>query len=127
MKYTVIPQVRAISGSTPQEAALLFNEAIMELAPLHPSFQREGDTYYIQYNVQIAEAETLADKYEMAGKKAKCKDCPHCIRDRNRFGDIDARKVWATCSATGERVRIRGEACDIYYEEMERGSDAEEH
>ena len=127
MKYTAIPQFRAISGSTPQEAAMLFNEAIMELAPLHPSFQREGDTYYIQYSVQIAEAETLAEKYEMKGCGAKCKDCPHCIRDRNRFGDIDARKVWATCSKTSERVRLRAEACDIYYEEMERGSDAEEH
>ena len=117
MKYTVIPQFRAISGSTPQEAALLFNEAIMELAPLHPSFQREGDTYYIQHNVQIAEPENLADEHELKGEKATCKDCQKCIRDRNRFGDIDARKVYGTCAETGERVRLRERACDIYYKE----------
>ena len=117
MKYIVIPQVRAISGNTPQEAALLFNEAMMELAPLHPSFQREGDTYYIEYTVQIAEAETLADEHALKGDKATCKDCSRCIRDRNRFGDIDARKVYGTCAESGERVRLREKACDIYYKE----------
>lgn len=115
MKHTVIPQIRAISGNTPQEAALLFNEAMMELAPLHPTFQREGDTYYIQYSVEIKEAETVAEEHELKGEHHKCEECHHCVRDRNRFGDIDARKVWATCSRTGERIRIRSEVCDEYY------------
>lgn len=117
MKYTVIPQFRAISGSTPQEAALLFNEAIMELAPLHPTFVREGDVYYIQYSIEVKEPENLADEHELKGEKAMCKDCPRCIRDRNRFGDIDARKVYGTCAISGERVRLRTRACDTFYEE----------
>lgn len=120
MKRIVIPQVRAISGSTPQEAALLFNEAIMELAPLHPTFTREADTYYIQYSVEIAEPETVTDEHELRGEHHTCKECKSCIRDRNRFGDIDARKVYGTCAMTGERVRLRKPVCDIYYEE-ERG------
>lgn len=117
MKHIVIPQIRAISGNTPQEAALLFNEAMMELAPLHPTFVREGDTYYIQYSVEINEAETVTEEHELKGEHHKCKECHHCVRDLNRFGDIDARKVWATCAKTGERIRINGEVCDIYYEE----------
>ena len=117
MKHTFIPQIRAITGNTPQEAALAFNEAMMELAPLRPTFQREGDTYYIQYSVEINEAETLAEEHELKGEHHKCEECPRCIRDRNRFGDIDARKVWATCAMTGERIRIRSEVCDIYYKE----------
>ena len=117
MKHIVIPQIRAISGNTPQEAALLFNEAMMELAPLHPTFVREGDTYYIQYSVEINEAETIAEEHELKGEHHKCHECPHCVRDLNRFGDIDARKVWATCAKTGKRTRINLDACDIYYEE----------
>ena len=115
MKHITIPQIRAISGNTPQEAALLFNETIMELAHLHPTFTREGDTYYIQYSVEYDEAETLAEEHVLKGEVRTCKDCRHCIRDLNRFGDIDARKVWATCGKTGERVRIREIVCDEYY------------
>lgn len=117
MKQVVIPQARAISGNTPQEAALLFNEAMRELAWLHPTYEKEGNTFWIFYTVEIKEAESIADEQELKGKSVTCKECPHCIRDLNRFGDIDARKVWATCAKTGERVRLRESACDIYYEE----------
>lgn len=117
MRHLTIPQIRAITGNTPQEAALLFNEAMMELAPLHPTFTREGDTYYIQYSVEIKEAETITEEHGLKGEHHKCEECHHCIRDLNRFGDIDARKVWATCSMTGERIRIRSEVCDTYYKE----------
>lgn len=116
MKHITIPQIRAISGNTPQEAALLFNSTMMELAEMHPSYTREGDTYYIQYIVEIHEAETAKEEHELKGERHKCHECPHCVRDLNRFGDIDARKVWATCASTGERVRINGSACDTFYE-----------
>lgn len=117
MKHITIPQIRAISGNTPQEAAHLFNETMMELAHLHPTFQREGDTYYIQYSVIIDEAETVADEHKLKGEHHTCGECHRCIRDINRFGDIDARKVWATCELKGERVRIRADVCDEYYKE----------
>lgn len=127
MKSTIIPQVRAISGSTPQEAALLFNEAMQELAYLHPKYEKDGNTFWIYYSMEIREPETVAERHELKGEGAHCKDCPHLVRDRNRFGDIDARKVYGTCAKTGERMRLREAACDIYYEESERGSNAEEH
>lgn len=117
MKHIVIPQIRAITGDNPQDAALRFNETMLELAPLHPTFQREGDTYYIQYSVMIDEPESLADERKLKGEHHKCGECQHCIRDINRFGDIDARKVWGTCALTGVRVRIRGDVCDEYYRE----------
>ena len=117
MRHMTIPQMRPITGSTPEEAAQRFNEAMMELAPLHPSFVREGNTYYIQYSVTISEAENVADEHELKGDRHTCKECPHLIRDRNRFGDIDARKVYGTCAMTGERMRLREAVCDIYYEE----------
>ena len=117
MKHITIPQMRAISGNTPQEAALAFNEAMMELAPLRPSFEREGNTYYITYSIEIREAESIAEEHELKGERHKCIECPSCIRDLNRFGDIDARKRWATCAKTGERCYIRSDVCDLYYEE----------
>ena len=117
MKRITVPQVRAISGDTPQEAALLFNEAMQELAHLRPKYEKEGNVFWIYYTMEIVEPETLADEEELNGRKAFCKDCGHCYRDRNRFGDIDARKKHGTCTETGERVWLREDACDIYYRE----------
>ena len=120
MKQISIPQVRPISGSTPQEAAMAFNTAIMELAPMHPTFKQEGNTFWIYYTVVYREPETLSEEYEMRGEGAKCVNCPYCVRDLNRFGDIDERKKHATCTAReGERIRIDSSACDIYYKRKE--------
>lgn len=115
-----IPQVRPVTGSTPQEAAMRFNEAMMELAPLHPTYEREGDTYYIKYTVEYRQPESICEEYEMKGEGSKCVDCPYCVRDLNRFGDIDVRKKHATCTAKeGARIRIDSSACEIYYEGKE--------
>ena len=119
MKTISIPQVKPITGNTPQEAAALFNEAIMELAPMHPQWTREGDTYYITYHVTWSEAETLAEEYELKGENHTCEECPFCVRDLNRFGEPHGRKKWATCARKGERVRIEARVCDIYYEGKE--------
>lgn len=115
MKQQSVQQIRAICGNTPQETALLFNEAMQELAPLNPKYERDGGIFWITYTVVTVEAETLSEEHELAGDAATCGDCPRCIRDANRFGNADARKKWATCSSIGERVRIEGSACDIYY------------
>ena len=120
MRRQSVPQIRAICGNTPKETALLFNEAMQELAPFNPRYERDGGVFWITYTVITDEAETLAEKYELAGDRSKCVDCPKCTRDLNRFGEVDARKKWATCGSTGERIRIDEAACDTYYEMKER-------
>ena len=119
MRSYTVPQIKPISGSDPIEAALLFNEAIMQLAPMNPTYKQseDGCMYWIFYKVEYTEAETLAEEHELKGEHHKCHECPHCVRDLNRFGDIDARKVWATCAKTGKRTRINLEVCDEYYKE----------
>ena len=114
-------RVEAITGDTPQEAALLFNEAMDRLAELSPTFEREGCTFWIHYKVIHEEAETISESYELAGKTAHCIECPFVIRDLNRFGNIDVRKKWATCGKTGQRTNIECRACDIYYEYLGKG------
>ena len=117
MRQISIPQVMPVTGSTPQEAAMRFNEVIRELAPMHPTFEREGDTYYITYSVEYTEPECIADEYELKKEGAHCVDCPYCVRDYNRFGDVDLRKKHATCvKLNGQRIRIDSRACDYYYE-----------
>ena len=125
MKTITKHRVEAITGDTPQEAAALFNEAMDRLAELHPTFEREGCTFWIHYKVIHQEAETLAEANELAGNTAHCMECPFIIRDLNRFGNIDARKKWATCGKTGERTNIECRACDIYYENF--GERSKEH
>lgn len=120
MKRHIVTQMRVVEGATASETALLFNEAMSELARLDPTFEREGNTVWIYYRVEHMEAETLAEKASLAGESGKCDDCPFCIKDRNRFGDIDVRKKWATCDRTGERCRIDATACEIYYKMKER-------
>lgn len=117
MKHITIPQVKPITGNTPQEAAMLFNQAIMELAPMNPQWTREGDTYYITYLVEYNEAENLVEEHELKGERHTCGECPHCVRDMNRFGEADMRKKWATCCCTGQRIRIDENVCDEYYTE----------
>lgn len=125
MKTITKHRVEAITGDTPQEAALLFNEAMDRLAELNPRFEREGCTFWIFYKVIHDEAETISEEFELAGKTAHCLECPFIIRDQNRFGNTDAKKKWATCGKTGERTRIDSRACDIYYESIgERSEEA---
>lgn len=121
MKTITRHRMEAITGSTPQEAAALFNEAMDRLAELNPTYEREGLTFWISYKIITDEAESLSDVNELTGCTAHCVECPYIIRDTNRFGGVDTRKKWATCGKTGERVRIDSKACDIYYKGVERG------
>ena len=85
---------------------------------MNPKYTREGDTYYITYTVEYREPENICEEYEIKGEGAKCVDCPYCVRDLNRFGDIDERKKHATCvKRSGERIRIDSSACETYYKE----------
>lgn len=115
MKTTKVFQTRFIDGSDGHEAAAEFNQAMMELAQLNPKFEREGNSFWIFYSVEITECETLTEQHEAAGENAHCIDCPYLMRDLNRFGNIDARKKWGTCGKTGERTNIDSRACDIYH------------
>lgn len=128
MRSRSVIQVRAIQGHTPQETAMLFNQAMQELAALHPTYERDGGTFWITYTVVQDEAETLAERYQLMGDTSICADCPKIVRDLNRFGEIDARRKWALCASTGERVRVEARACDTYYRilELEKGESKSE-
>ena len=116
-------QVRAISGNTPEETAALFNETMMELSQLHPTYERDGKMFWIFYNVVVEEPETSEEVFEMNGQGAHCIDCPFCSRDLNRFGEPHGRKKWATCAKTGERVCINSRACVHYYDTLTEGGE----
>ena len=115
MRTKSIPQTRVIAGNTPQETAMLFNEAMAELADLNPKYERDGNVFWIYYTVVKTEAETIVEQHEMAGERAHCIDCPYLMRDLNRFGSIDGRKKWATCGKSGERTHVDSTVCEDYY------------
>ena len=115
MKSRSIPQTRVIAGATPQETAMLFNQAMEELAGLNPTYERDGGMFWIYYNVVTHEPETVTEEYQERGEYAHCLDCPYLMRDLNRFGSIDGRKKWATCGKTGERTHVDSAVCDEYY------------
>lgn len=115
MKTKSIPQMRAIAGNTPQETAMLFNQTMVELADLNPTYERDGGVFWIYYTVVKNEPETVVEEHEMKGERAHCIDCPYLMRDLNRFGNVDGRKKWATCGKTGERTNIDSTVCEEYY------------
>lgn len=115
MRTKSIPQTRVISGNTPQETAMLFNEAMTELADLNPKYERDGNVFWIYYTVIKSEAETIVEQHELMGERAHCIDCPYLMRDLNRFGSIDGRKKWATCGKSGERTHVDSTVCEDYY------------
>ena len=110
-------EVAAVNDNTnaPQETAMLFNEAMTELADLNPKYERDGNVFWIYYTVVKTEAETIVEQHEMMGERAHCIDCPYLMRDLNRFGSIDGRKKWATCGKSGERTHIDSTVCEDYY------------
>lgn len=115
MRTNTFTQIKVIAGNTPQETAMLFNEAMMELADLHPTYERDGSMFWIYYTVEQTACETLREEHEEQGEYAKCIDCPYLMRDLNRLGNIDARKKWGTCGKTGERTNVDSRACETYH------------
>ncbi len=115
MKHTKVIQSRFIDGTDGHDACAEFNQAMMELAELNPKFERNGNSFWIFYSVEMTEPENIIEEHEAAGENAHCLDCPYMMRDLNRFGNIDARKKWGTCGKTGERTNIDSRACEIYH------------
>ena len=115
MKTKKVIQSRFIDGTDGHDACAEFNQVMLELAELNPSFERNGNSFWIFYSVTMEEPETIVEKHEAEGETARCIDCPYLLRDLNRFGSIDARKKWGTCGTTGERTNIDSRACEIYH------------
>ena len=107
-----VTQVRYIGGSDPWETADLFNNTMLELAELNPTYERVGDAYWVFYKVTTDMSERLHEN--TSERTAQCVDCPYSVRDLNRHGNIDARRKWGTCAKTGERIHIESAACEIY-------------
>ena len=121
MKTTKIVQSRFIQGADGFETSAEFNQAMMELAEMRPTYERDGNSFWIFYCVERTEAENIVEEHELKGEHAHCEDCPFIIRDLNRFGNVDGVKKHATCGLTGERVRIDSRVCERFYTERERG------
>ena len=115
MKTKKVIQSRFIDGTDGHDACAEFNQVMMELAELNPKFERNGNSFWIFYSVEMTEPENIVEEHEMAGENAHCLDCPYMMRELNRFGNIDARKKWGTCGKTGERTNIDSRACEIYH------------
>lgn len=116
MKSIRVWQSRFIDGNGDGHAASAeFNELMLELAELNPKWERDGQTFWVFWQVEKTEPENIIEEHEAAGENAHCLDCMYCMRDLNRFGNIDARKKWATCGKTGERTNIESRACEIYH------------
>lgn len=63
MRSKSIPQTRVIAGNTPQETAMLFNQAMTELADLNPTYERDGGMFWIYYTVVAHEPETVVEEH----------------------------------------------------------------
>ena len=121
MKSITIPQVECVEGRTRQEAVLKFNKRMNELAYVNPSWEREGDVFWITYNKLIEEPEDIIEEHELEGECPCCKDCPLCDRVVDIYGNIDSRVKWGKCTRYGMvSVNLNKRVCAAYWESEER-------
>lgn len=115
MQRHSIKQVEAVTGSTPQELANNYNEAMIRLQGCHPTDEWHGDVVYIYYFRDEDVTECIVDEHDLAGDRHFCGECPYCTKQLNRHGEVDVRYKWAVCGKTGESTRVDSPVCDIYY------------
>lgn len=116
-----IPQTRAVSGNTPQETALLFNQTMTELADLNPTYERDGNVFWVYYTIVKNEPETVVEEHELKGEYRYCEDCPYCDRVVDIYGNIDPRVKWGKCMKYGmTSVNLNKRVCAAYWENEER-------
>ena len=121
MKSTTIPQVECVEGRTRQEATLKFNKRMIELACVNPTWEREGDVFWITYNKLVEEPEDIVEEHELKGEYRHCEDCPFCDRVVDIYGNIDARGKWGKCMKYGMvSVNLNKRVCAAYWENEER-------
>lgn len=127
MRNKSIPQVLAIVGESPVDAANKFNQAMRDLKDFgNLSYEREGNTFLIYYTISETLPESIAEAYELEGCSGTCGECKQCRRDVTRFGIVDQRKKWGRCVYHDKPVMITSNACDDYYtKKFEKEADDE--
>ena len=121
MNIYMIPQVECIEGKTRQEVALKFNKRMVELAYANPSWEREGDVFWITYKKLAEEPENVVEEHEMKGVSLHCIDCPYCDRVIDIYGNKSARVKWGKCMKYGmSSVNLNKKVCRAYWENEER-------
>ena len=109
MNSITVPQVEYIGGKTPQEAAALFNARIVELRFNKPTFEREGDGFWITYTKDIEETSHETKTESSAEISRPC--CGNCLF----FEQISYRVKWGKCSLKDYAcVNRDSTACEDY-------------
>ena len=120
MRYTNLKQTKIITGNTAMDFQEKLNAALEEVARQSARYELTFNTSmgfcaYVVYEVSREYAETVADEYELRGVKYCCNDCP-MFRPSE-----DKRVKYTTCSHGFPRRGANDDACDWFYEELEKG------
>lgn len=120
MRYATLKQTKIIQGSTADEFQDRLNAALEEVAKDTSKYEllfnnNAGLCAYVVYEVRRQYAETIADEYELKGIKFHCGDCPMYVLAK------DKRIVYTTCKHGVRGCKQAGDACDWFYEELEKG------
>ena len=118
-KYT---QCILCEGATFQEAVDKFNREMQKHADFNPTYERAGESFLIYIKLTKFEPETVTETKHLEGCVNHCRECSHCVREKTRFGEIDARKKYGYCDLNGMiKIRIDQIVCDEFYtENLER-------
>lgn len=103
-------------GDTLQEAVDKFNAEMKSHAAFKTRFERAGEAFLIYVDVEELAPETIAEAKHLEGCDRYCTECSECVREKNRFGNIDARKIFGYCARQNMRkIRIDQTVCDDYF------------
>lgn len=111
MRTEKIKQIICISELSAETFEDKMNEALSGLVDPEIRFDtNKSFTAVIVYKVKRNMPEDVLELFEIIeGKNQRCCDCPYYVPP------TDKRKKWGTCSATGERTRPEGRACEQFY------------
>lgn len=115
MKENKYTQCILCEGETFQAAVDKFNEVMRIHAAFNPTFERAGEKFLVYFKVTERTPETIVEAKQLEGCSHHCEDCSHCIRDLNRFGEVDKRKKKAWCELKNNKTMTSMEVCDTFY------------
>ena len=124
MRYSMTRRSITIEANTPIEFDARLNEALTKTASGNPQiidFPNYPLMVRIYYTEERAIPESIAEEYELCGRREFCEACPYFQPQLNKDGTRKRTSKRGFCGLKAAPTFSDMSACNDYYESLERG------